>query len=138
MAEGILQKMLEEKGIGGVEVQSAGVTATNGEGANPTAVEVAGKHGVDLRHHVSRPVTGELMDWADWVIAMGPDQRDCLKRDYPGKVQSIILLKELGRPDPRPQDLEIDDPLGSDYWGYEHSFLEIEAEIERILPYLNG
>jgi len=138
MAEGILKKMLMEKGVQDVEVRSAGVIASQGESASTQAVTVSQKHGVDLSAHLSQPVTESLMAWANWVITMTSDQRDELKRSFPGKESSIILLKELGRPDPRAEDLEVKDPGGSDYWGYEHCFLELHAEIERILPYLNG
>jgi len=138
MAEGILKRMLKESGVQDVDVKSAGVSAVEGERANPQAKTVSLKHGVDLGEHVSRPVTESLIACADWVIAMTPDQRDMLRLSYPNKQSSIILLKELGRPDPRPEDLEVMDPHGSDYWGYEHCFLELQAEIERILPYLNG
>ena len=138
MAEGILKKTLRKNAIGDIVAKSAGVTAVQGEPANSQAMRVSRKHKVDLSAHSSQPVTAELMAWADWVIAMTPDQRDSLRNSYPNKMSSIILLKELGRPDPRPEDLEVKDPYGSDYWGYEHCFLELEAEIERILPYLNG
>ena len=138
MAEGILKKMLANNGVRDVAVTSAGVNAVAGEGANSQAVEVSAKHGIDLNNHSSQPVTKDLMEWADWVIVMTPAQRDLLKKNFPQKDSSIILLKELGRPDPRPEDLEVKDPFGSDYWGYERCYLELEAEIERILPYLNG
>jgi len=138
MAEGILKKMLQAKGITNIEVQSAGVSAVIGSPANPNAIQVTRKHRVNLRNHAAQPVSKELILWADWVIAMTPAHRDVLRKNYPEKSNSIILLKELGRLNPRPEDLEIQDPFGSDYWGYEHSFLELEAEIERILPYLNG
>ena len=138
MAEGILTKMLQERGIRNVAVKSAGVSAIKGEFANQQAIRVARKHHVDLSSHRTQPVTKRLMEWADWVIVMTPEQRDLLKKNYPDKESSIILLKELGRPDPRPEDLEVKDPYGSDFWGYEHCFLELEAEIERIFPYLNG
>jgi protein-tyrosine-phosphatase len=138
MAEGILKKMLGKKGIRDVAVKSAGVSAVKGESANQFAIRVAKKHGVDLSAHITHPVSQELMAWANWVIVMTPAQRDMLGKNYPDKESAIILLKELGRPDPRPEDLEVKDPHGSDFWGYEHCFLELEAEIERILPYLNG
>jgi protein-tyrosine-phosphatase len=138
MAEGILKKMLQTKGMTNIEVQSAGVNAMIGSPANPNAVQVAHKHRVNLRSHRAQPVSKELINWADWIIAMTPEHKEILKKEYPEKSNSIILLKELGRPNPRPEDLEIRDPFGLDYWGYEHSFLELEAEMERILPYLNG
>jgi protein-tyrosine-phosphatase len=138
LAEGILKKMLQARGITNIEVRSAGIGAVDGSPANPTAIQVARKHHIDLKTHVAQLVTEQLIHRADWVIAMTPQQRDILRKRYPEKSDSILLLKELGRPNPQPQDLVIQDPIGSDYWGYEHSFLEIEAEIERILPYLNG
>ena len=138
MAIGILTKMLEDNGNQNIEVKSAGVRAVFGKPASDIAMQVSGNHGINLGEHRSQPVSQELMDWADWVIVMTPGQQEMLKKQYPQKVESIILLKGLGRPDPRPEDLEVRDPFGSDYWGYERSFLEIAAEIERILPYLNG
>jgi protein-tyrosine-phosphatase len=138
MAGGILKKMLRKNRVRDVAVRSAGVSAIKGESANQQAISVARKHGVNLSSHTTQPVTEDLIRWADWVIVMTPAQRDMLRKNYPDKESSIILLKELGRPEPRPEDLEVKDPYGSDYWGYEHCFLELEAEIERILPYLNG
>jgi protein-tyrosine-phosphatase len=138
MAEGILKRMLRNKGIDNVTVRSAGVSAVNGSPVSDMAYQVAKRHGIDLNDHRSQPVADDLVEWADWVIAMTPRHRGLLKEQYPKKEHAIILLKELGRPDPRPEDLEILDPFGSDYWEYERSFLELEAEIERIFPYLDG
>ena len=138
MAEGILRKLVSEDGRGDIVVRSAGIHAEEGLPANDTAIEVAASHDVDISWHITRSVSDELIDWADWVITMISAQRDVLQKRYPERQASIILLKDLGRLRPIAVSLEIQDPFGSDFRGYERTFLEIATEIKRVLPYFNG
>lgn len=138
MAEGILRKLISEDGRGDIVVRSAGIHAEEGLPASDLAIEVAAAHDVDISWHVTRTVSDELINWADWIITMTSAQRDVLRKRYPDKQASIILLKDLGRLRPIAVSLDIQDPFGSDYRGYERIFLEIDDEIRRILPYLEG
>ena len=138
MAEGILRSLVSEDGRGDIIVRSAGIHAEEGLPASDTAIEVAASHDVDISWHITRSVSDELIDWADWVITMTSAQREVLQKRYPDSQASIILLKDLGRLRPIAVSLEIQDPFGSDFRGYERTFLEIATEIKRILPYLDG
>ena len=138
MAEGILRKLVSEDGRDNIVVRSAGIHAEDGLPASEMAMEVAASHDVDISWHITRSVSDELIHWADWVITMTSAQRDVLRKRYPDKLASIILLKDLGRLRPIAVSLDIQDPFGSDYRGYERIFLEIDTEIKRILPYLEG
>lgn len=138
MAEGILRKLVSEDGRSDIVVRSAGIHAEEGLPASDLAIEVAASHDVDISWHITRSVSDELINWADWVITMTSAQRDVLRKRYPYKQGSIILLKDLGRLRPIAVSLDIQDPFGSDYQGYERIFLEIDGEIRRILPYLEG
>jgi protein-tyrosine-phosphatase len=73
MAEAIARHRATERGWGTVEFRSAGVSAWPGSPATEAVVRVANRHGVEgLEAHRSTPVTGELLEWADLILAMTP------------------------------------------------------------------
>lgn len=73
MAEAIARTRAAERGWGTVEFRSAGVSAWPGSPASEAVIEAANRRGVEgLEGHRSTPVTEELLEWADLVLAMTP------------------------------------------------------------------
>lgn len=70
MAEGIARDAVARRGWPHVSIRSAGVSAGVGSPASEEAVRVAAERGVDLSGHRSQPLTRELVDWADAIVAM--------------------------------------------------------------------
>lgn len=69
LCEVILKQMLKERGITGVEVESAGVRNQEGEPRDSTVASYALESGYELAGK-AKFVTQEMMDAADWIICM--------------------------------------------------------------------
>jgi protein-tyrosine-phosphatase len=140
MAEGILKKMLEDKGVGNLEVSSAGTHGLSNAPASLFAMQVAGERGADLSKHRSRRLTPEMIEEADLVLAMSPDHYDYIKRIEGTAGHKTLLLKAFPQVEPASNKgpeggvLSIEDPIGGSPEDYERSFREIEKEIKRIFP----
>jgi len=103
-------------------VHSAGLAAMMGEAAAPEAADVVQAYGADLSAHVSRPVTADLIDGADLVLAMTQGHVRLLSAYFPELGPRIKLLATDGT--------EIADPLGSDRCFYQECAQQIWANLE--------
>lgn len=124
MAEALLRRLLEEAGVE-AEVRSAGTAAMTGGPAHPHSRRTAAAHGLDLSSHVARPLTEEILRWADIVLAMQPNHARAV-RDLDSTVDVHVVTEFL----PRPSREGVRDPIG---WGpdvYEDVFDEIRAALE--------
>ncbi|WP_027415226.1 low molecular weight protein arginine phosphatase [Aneurinibacillus terranovensis] len=92
MAEKLLQKMANDKGLD-IEVQSAGLFASQGFAASDHAVRVLRKKGIECTH-ASQPVTPELLEWADIILTMTESHRHTLWQKYPQYENKVYTLKE--------------------------------------------
>jgi protein-tyrosine-phosphatase len=104
--------MLAEQGVGDrVTVESAGLCAYElefvGQPANPLSIAVAAKHGLDLSHHVVRPVTRSLVAASELVIVMEAWQTGVLRAGFRGPTPTIATLRELAgvKDDPDTPDI---------------------------------
>ncbi|MGB2805634.1 MAG: low molecular weight protein arginine phosphatase [Candidatus Zixiibacteriota bacterium] len=142
MAEGILKKMLEDKGVDNLEVSSAGTHGLSNAPASLFAREVAGDRNIDLSGHRSRRLTPEMIREADLILAMSQEHLDYIKRIGGTAGDRTFLLKAFPRVHSASNKggnggvLSIEDPIGSSPDDYERSFADIEKEIKRILPEL--
>ena len=112
MAEAILKS----KNLKNVNVQSAGLFAT-GEPISENSLEALKRIGIDFSGFVSRPLTKELILWADAVFCMSQSHADALK-DF----NNIFVLGS-----------GIADPFGGDISVYEACRDQIKSEIERLI-----
>ena len=100
MAEAVCKKMLadrlgcpvEELPARGFWVLSAGVSAMRGDFAAPEAVATAQELGGDLSQHRSRAVSADLLELADYVVAMTGGHLRALHDRFPGLVRGARLL----------------------------------------------
>jgi len=140
MAQGILKKMLKDKGVGNLEVTSAGTHGLPNAPASLFAMQVASQRGIDLSRHRSRRLTPEMIEQADLVLAMSPEHLEYIKRIEGAAGDKAYLLRVFHQAGPAsnkaPQGgvLSIKDPIGGSPEDYERSFREIEEEIKRIFP----
>ncbi len=107
MAEALFNALADERGLRwGAE--SAGVAALVGEDVTPNARAVLEEAGVYAEGHRARQVSGQMLEGADLVLAMGPRQVAALLRrfgDHSGKVHALPAYaygapEEEGIPDP--------------------------------------
>ncbi len=123
MAEALLRKFLAREGRKDVQVKSAGTHAFAGSPCPLEAIQVADQAGLDLSSHRSRPLTRELIDWADRILIMGPDQRVFIEANFPeavGKAEELSPYRPGGRPGET-----IKDPQGQSAFFYRQYFGEL-------------
>jgi len=131
MAEALFRKHLARK-LGkredelsevGYRIASAGISALRGSRAAEAAVTVMREMSCDISHHISRPLTGELLREADRIYAMTPWHMDAIARMEPGSAARLQLLAGD----------EIPDPVGGSEDVYRSCAEAIEAAVERVV-----
>lgn len=104
----------------GVEAQSAGVAAGLGAPMSAGAIKALGGLGSE---HKSRPVTEELVRWADVVVGMTRAHVDALTKLYPAHQKKFRTLK----------DTDIQDPIGESDAVYAQTAAEIKEAVHEFL-----
>lgn len=125
MAEAILKS----KGIDGVHVRSAGISAFNGGEISANAKLTLVNKGIS-HHHTSSSVTAEDIEWADKILTMTMAHRQMVVSLYPQCQHKIYTLKEYVLPDNQPDIL---DPFGGDLAVYEETFNDLSHAIDLLI-----
>ncbi|MBQ2746283.1 MAG: ribosomal protein S18-alanine N-acetyltransferase [Clostridia bacterium] len=113
LAEGYLKS----KNISGISVLSAGLCAC-GEPISKNSAAAAAEIGIDLSSHTSRPVTKELVDWADKVFCMSHSHFNMLLTLGVAREKLFILGDGIA------------DPYGGDISVYKECLKQIIKEID--------
>lgn len=123
MAEVLFRKMTE--GLEGITVESAGLSAANGQPASRDAVEAVTADGANLSKFRSQPVTEDLLEKATHIFVMTRDHERLLDLFFPEFLNKVRLLRfdEKGSPD-------VPDPIGQGRAVY----LECKRTILNALP----
>lgn len=130
MAEGLLRARFARRGRG--TVASAGLAALVGRPADPLAVDLLARRGIDISSHRARQLTPELLADFDVVLVMEATQQkelESLSASARGRVHRIGRTGGYDVPDPfrgTPAAFEsalglIDrglDDLGRVFWGH--------------------
>jgi len=136
MGAALLQHALaaQPEPLRSLKVVSAGVASRHGQSASPHSVTALKKVGVDLKDHVSRPLTQELLDHSLLVLCMTESHRDLIEHTAEPVPARIFLFREfMGTKD----GMEIPDPYGMYLPAYEASRDEMVAAIPSIIAYLS-
>jgi protein-tyrosine-phosphatase len=136
MGAALLQHALgaQPEPLRSLKVVSAGVASRHGQSASPHSVTALKKVGVDLKGHVSRPLTQELLDHSVLVLCMTESHRDLIQETADPVPPRIFLFREfMGAKD----GMEIPDPYGLHLPAYEASRDEMVAAIPSIISYLS-
>jgi protein-tyrosine phosphatase len=129
MAELLCRRMLAER-MGcamvdledrGVQVASAGMAAVAGGGPTEEAIRVLADLGLDLRSHVTQPLTEPLVRQADLIFTMTQAHRQGLVAQWPSAADRTIVLAASGT--------DIADPIGGPLERYERCAEQIESEL---------
>jgi len=127
MAEGFLNKMLQNKNDKTVEVQvlSAGLHAVGG---SPTgeAIEVMRGEGIDISGYRSRQLTRELIEEVDLILTMKKEYKDQIISRHPEFKHKVFTLKEFAG---KTEDLDIADPYSEGMKAYETCAKEIKQTL---------
>ena len=129
MAEGLLKDMKGED----IRVESAGIFAIDGEGANPEAIETMKEMGIDISTHKAKRLTLPIIGNADIIFAMTKNHRDAILSIDPMAADKTYTLSEYGAKfDRRYKNMDIDDPYGRPIEAYRQSAQDIKAILEII------
>lgn len=117
MAEAILRS----KADGNVDVRSAGIHAPDGLPISSHAKKLIEE--ADMPYTpISRALSVENLEWADFVLTMTQAHRDILHSAYPEVREKIFTLKGFVQMD---SDEDVHDPFGGDLETYRHTFDEL-------------
>jgi protein-tyrosine-phosphatase len=125
MAKGILEKMLEKKNV---FVYSAGTIAGSGNLPSEFAVIAAKSYGADITHHLSAPLTKELINNADLILVMSPKHKDSVLELEPSAKAKTFLLREYAFK----TNEEIIDPVGQPLAVFEKVAKEINECLKKV------
>jgi protein-tyrosine-phosphatase len=134
LAEGIARAAVAKRGWKHVAIRSAGTGAVSGAPASPEAVAAAAEQGIDISAHRSQPLTPELIQWADTVLAMSPSHLwAAADMDAGAKAGLLTDFLEDGQ-----TGGSIDDPYGSDIEVYRLTYEQLEFAIDAMLDRLSA
>ena len=109
MAEALLASTSSTRELS-FTASSAGTLGIKDHVANPDATRALAEVDIDLRRHLSRGITDELLESAFAIIVMAPEHEDYLLNRHQDTAGVIVRLWEFC-PDGRSAG-EIEDPLG--------------------------
>jgi protein-tyrosine phosphatase len=121
MAEFLTREVLREAGLEEqVQVTSAGLHAVAGCEAHPWAQQASAEVGISLAEHRAKPLTREMVEQADCILAMDFQNKAEMLTLYPESGDKIYMLSAYGEgpwqyreiPDPNFSDLEITQTCG--------------------------
>lgn len=132
MAAAILTHLLQERGVRGIDVSSAGTAPWDGAPASEGSYLVSLEHGLDLSGHRSRQLTTDLVAGADLVLGMGQQHVERLAQ-LGGAEKSHLLGAYAGEPE---ADAEVADPFGGTLEEYRTTYDRLAALLDAALPRL--
>lgn len=104
-----------------VDVMSAGVEATHGQPAHPSALRLAEALHVDMRGHAASRLSAEHVELADVIFAADLLQLTAIRRRFPEARGKAFLLASLAPLTP----LEVADPIDGDDHVFAMCFIHI-------------
>lgn len=135
MAEKLLKKKIEEKGIKDIEVYSSGVYAYDGEVSTWEAKTVMmDEYSIDMSNHRATNIRNSKIKEMDLVLcATTRHKRDVLSM-YPSLEGKVFTMKEYVDYDRKFHDkIDIKDPWGYDIETYRSCVAEIDECLELLL-----
>ena len=136
MAEAMLRRSLEEAGIRGVSVESAGIGAWEGAPASEGAYLVLLERGIDLSAHRARLLTRDMVQQADVILTMGRVQLGKV-RELGAGARAHLLAEYAGR-DPAQGEGEIADPYGAELDQYRETYRQLAELLPAVASRITG
>lgn len=124
MAEALMRRALHERGVEGVSVSSAGVSAYPGDRASPEAVRQMEAQGMDIGGHRATNIADVALDGA-LVLCMTEPHRSAVLRIAP-TAEAITLMARAGLAG------SVSDPFGQGQAAYEQCATQMARAIDII------
>lgn len=134
MAEFLMRQTLAEAGVmrsDQVRIMSAGVHAIAGREAHEWAQQAAAELGVSLSQHRAKPISRELIEAADCVLAMDFQNKAELLALYPEAQSKIYMLSVYAECDWK--DREIPDPYRGDLETTRYCAKQLQVCIQNLI-----
>lgn len=139
MAEGLLGKMLKEKGVRDIEVFSVGTHPIPGASPTQEAINVLRREEkVDISKHRGAEITYDLISQVDLIFVMEKSHKEKMLAMRPEAKGKIFLLREFAGNGAGEKNLDITDPIGQPISVYKKCLLEIKDALEKSLPKIIG
>lgn len=133
MAEGLLKKMLKDRGINDIEVYSAGVHSSTGEYPTAGAIKVMQEeYGVNILNHKSVNVKDSNIEEMDLILCATHAQLTTLEYKYPDLKPRIFTMLNYAYGE-ETKEKDIKDPWGYPAEVYRDCAKEIYLALEKIL-----
>ena len=116
MAAALMDKIATERDLD-VRIESAGLSAADGDMASDNAIKAMIPYGIDLTNHRSQPVTEDLLKQCDLILTMTAAHKAVIEPLAKDKV--FTLAEYVGAAG------DISDPYGGDLEEYEGCASEI-------------
>lgn len=127
LAAALAMERLAARGLGDrFEILSAGVIASGGHVAPAAAIKTAARHGLDLRAHLSTPLSRDLIRASDLVIAVDRLVAEHILELVPDLGPRLRLLTRFA---PSLGVHDVPDPMGHPPAVYEEAYRRIEAGV---------
>ncbi|UCC48314.1 MAG: low molecular weight protein arginine phosphatase [Gemmatimonadota bacterium] len=132
LAEAVARRALERRGWNHVRVDSAGTSAAWDAPASAGSLQAAAEMGLDLSDHRSQPLTRELVEQADIILAMTPSHLQAVEAMGGGAQVSLLgeFISGPGAGEP------IEDPFGGPAEEYAHVRDRIVRAVDGLLDRL--
>jgi protein-tyrosine-phosphatase len=128
LAEALARRVIVERALSDVDVQSAGTSAWDGAPASDGALLVGMERSLDLSQHRAQMLSREIVRDADLVLAMGPHHLERIEA-LGGAGRAWLLTDYASRgASTRP----VNDPIGGELELYRTTADELEQEIRRV------
>jgi len=135
-AEGLFNGQVREKGLEGIQADSAGLVALPGNTATAMAQRVAAEYQVDLSNHRAKCVSEALLSWCNLALVMEKSHEQDVLSSYPDATGKVLLLRHFARHGSRRRGIA--DPYGLQYEAYRFCFLDIQEAIVGLIAYLSA
>lgn len=130
MAEVIAEAMGRDiVGCSGIEFDSAGIAAVDGDRASRYAREALAQVGLSAEKHRAKMLTEEMIMKADLVLTMQRHHRDFIRNYFSYAADKTFTLREFAYG--KHGDLDIQDPYGMDLTTYINTRDEIHDALKR-------
>jgi protein-tyrosine-phosphatase len=135
MAEALLRHALkaQPEPLKSPKIVSAGVAARPGDRVSENSVTALKKVGLDIKAHVSQPLTKQLLDEAVAIFCMTESHRAMIQLTFDPVPRHVYLFREFM---PRSADKEIGDPYGGPLTEYEACRDEMVEAIPSLVEFL--
>jgi protein-tyrosine-phosphatase len=134
-AHAFFTKLLNQKRLQGITVESAGLLALPGNSATYMAQRVAEEFGVDLSGHKAKSVSKKLVAWSSLILVMEKSHEDTILTDFPEAEGKTRLIRHFARFGSKRRGIA--DPYGFKYDAYRFCFLDIEDAVSGLIDFLS-